>query len=220
VSRPIDPSLRFTDGGRSVEVVLFDLGGVLVELRGVADMRNLVGAGSDEELWQRWLTCPWVRTFESGRCSELDFARGIVEEWALSITAAAYLERFRAWPTGPLPGAEELVDEVARRVRVGCFSNTNAVHFQEHFRHWPLMARFDDRFLSHELGVLKPDRVAFERVARALAVPGNRILFLDDNHLNVEGARSAGFMARRVQGVSEARTALVAAGILTPADPG
>jgi HAD superfamily hydrolase (TIGR01509 family) len=220
MSLPPDPSPPLDTAAPTVEVVLFDLGGVLVELRGVAEMRDLVGAASDEELWQRWLTCPWVRRFESGQCSELDFAGGIVDEWALSITAAAYLKRFRAWPTGPLPGADELVEEVARRVRIGCFSNTNALHFQEHFRHWPLLGRFDDRFLSYELGVLKPDRAAFERVAAALAVAPNQILFLDDNDLNVDGARAAGFMARRVRGVMEARVALVDAGVLAPPSTG
>jgi putative hydrolase of the HAD superfamily len=199
--------------GVTVEIVLFDLGGVLVELRGVAEMRALTTLATDDELWQRWLTCRWVRSFESGGCTAAEFAQGVVDDWALSITAEAYLARFRAWPTGPLPGAEALVAEVGRRVRVGCFSNTNALHYYE-FRHWPLVASFDDRFLSFDLGVLKPDREAFDRVAGVLPAPRDRVLFLDDNELNVQGALEAGFAARRVRGVEGARAALVAAGVL------
>jgi hypothetical protein len=40
------------------------------------------------------------------------------------------------------------------------------------------------------------------------------VLFLDDNVVNVDGAIAAGFPAVRVAGVSEARRALVAFGIL------
>ena len=41
-----------------------------------------------------------------------------------------------------------------------------------------------------------------------------RVLFLDDNLVNVEGAREAGFRAERAQGVEQARAVLVHAGVL------
>ena len=41
-----------------------------------------------------------------------------------------------------------------------------------------------------------------------------RVLFLDDNQINVDGALDAGFIAVRTQGVAEAEQALVAAGVL------
>jgi HAD superfamily hydrolase (TIGR01509 family) len=62
--------------------------------------------------------------------------------------------------------------------------------------------------------MLKPDREVFDRVASQLPAPRERVLFLDDNALNVDGAISAGFQAARVQGVDEARAALVAANVL------
>jgi putative hydrolase of the HAD superfamily len=106
----------------SVEMVLFDLGGVLLQLRGVPAMRQLSGISSDEELWNRWLTCSWVRRLESGACSDEAFARGVVDDWGLSISPAAFLEEFRSWPTGPLPGSERLVEETMAQVAVACFS--------------------------------------------------------------------------------------------------
>jgi len=48
----------------------------------------------------------------------------------------------------------------------------------------------------------------------SLPLSPDRVLFLDDNTLNVEAAAMAGFIARRVQGLDEARRALVAAGVL------
>ena len=46
-----------------------------------------------------------------------------------------------------------------------------------------------------------------------------RVLFLDDNALNVDGAAAAGFTAIQVRGVDEARRALVAAGVLGADQP-
>jgi putative hydrolase of the HAD superfamily len=58
------------------------------------------------------------------------------------------------------------------------------------------------------MGMLKPDQDAFEHVAGALGVPRGRILFLDDNQLNIDAALELGFSAIRVAGVDEVRRVL------------
>jgi putative hydrolase of the HAD superfamily len=197
-----------------VDLVLFDLGGVLIEVPGVRAMLELTGIESREELWRRWLTCRWVRRFESGGCSEAEFAAGVVADWQLDLSAAAFLEAFRDWPAGPLPGAVELVAQTRTSVATGCFSNTNALHWHGRMAAWPLAGLFDLRFLSFELGLVKPDVAAFAKVAGLLEVPAGRVLFLDDNAVNVAGAAAAGFQATRVAGVDEARQRLVEAAVL------
>jgi glucose-1-phosphatase len=197
-----------------VDLVLFDLGGVLIEVPGVRAMLELTGMASEEELWRRWLTCRWVRRFESGGCSEAEFAAGLVADWQLDLSAAAFLGAFRDWPAGPLPGAAELVAQTRARVATGCFSNTNALHWRDHIAAWPLTGLFDHRFLSFELGLLKPDVAAFAQVAALLGVPAERVLFLDDNAVNVAGAVAAGFQAARAAGVDEARQCLIEAAVL------
>jgi glucose-1-phosphatase len=198
-----------------IDVVLFDLGGVLIELAGVRQMLELTGIESEEELWQRWLACRWVRRFESGRCSETEFAAGMVADWQLELSPAAFLDGFRDWPARPLAGAAELVSLTRASVTTGCFSNTNALHWHSHLAAWPLAGLFDHRFLSFELGLLKPDVAAFARVADLLQVSSGRVLFLDDNAANVAGAAAAGFQAARAAGVDEARRRLVEEGVLS-----
>ncbi len=199
-----------------IELVLFDLGGVLIEFGGVESMRELTGIERDDELWRRWLTCPWVRSFERGQCSAEDFAAGMVDEWQLTVEPRAFLDAFARWPRGPLPGAEELVASVRRSVPVGCLSNTNALHWERNFGRWPILAVFEFAFLSHELGMLKPDREVFDRVADLLPTSRDRVLFLDDNEINVDAASDAGFAACTVRGVEEAQRALERTGVLSP----
>jgi glucose-1-phosphatase len=202
-------------GERPFDVVLFDLGGVLVDPGGVGEMRELSGIGSDDELWRRWLGCQWVRRFEAGGCSSEEFAAGVVGDWGLAVSPDTFLAAFASWHGGPYPGADELVDEVGAVTRVGYLSNTNAVQWDAHLARSPLVGRFDFGFTSFELGLVKPDRAIFEAVAASLpASSAGRALFLDDNAVNVQGAVDSGFVARHVRGVDEARRVLVAEGVL------
>ncbi len=200
--------------GSEIDVVLFDLGGVLIELGGVASLQELAGIATDDEVWQRWLASPWVRRFETGECSAVEFSIGVVSEWELALSPERFLEVFRDWPVGPFSGSQELLSEVRRSVPIGCLSNTNSLHWEYQASQWPILGTFDVRFLSFELGIVKPDPAIFQAVADRLPVSRDRVLFLDDVALNSDAARSFGFVAEQVRGIEEARQVLTDVGIL------
>ncbi len=177
-------------------------------------MRDLARLDNDDELWRRWLTCRWVRDFERGYCSSVEFAQGVVDDWALDISPDDFLAAFESWPRGPYPGASVLVDLVRESVPVACLSNTNVLHWESHFKKFLAILELDFTFLSFELGMVKPDREIFEEVSSRLPVSRDKVLFLDDNTLNVEAATASGLTARRTQGVAEAQHALTVAGVL------
>jgi putative hydrolase of the HAD superfamily len=137
-----------------------------------------------------------------------------VGDWALPITPARFLEQFRAWPEDVYDGARELLVEVRGNVPVGCLSNTNALHWADHASRWNLDDCFDVRFLSFEVGMLKPDREVFEHVSEMVGLPAERIAFLDDNQLNVDQANELGFKAHRVNGPIEARAVVCELGVV------
>jgi glucose-1-phosphatase len=197
-----------------IGLVLFDLGGVLIQTGGVGPMRALSGMESDEALWARWLGCPWVRRFEAGACTPEEFAAGVVADWELDLEPAAFLREFGRWPEPPFPGALELVGAVQMRVPAGFLSNMNAFQWAANYEGIPLTDAFAFRFLSFELGLVKPDPAIFDAVATRLPVPRRQVLFLDDNAINVEAAAEAGFVARHVRGPEAARAALVEMGVL------
>jgi putative hydrolase of the HAD superfamily len=192
-----------------VDIVLFDLGGVLFDFGGIPAMKELAAIDDDEEIWSRWLACRWVRAFERGDCAPEAFAEGVVEDWDLPIDADEFLASFRSWLGGPLTGADELVADTKNVLPVGCLSNTNSVHWADTEGKWSVLREFDVRFLSFEMGCVKPDREIFERVAQTLGSKPHRILFLDDNRINTDAAQAADFQAVRVKGVAEARQVLI-----------
>lgn len=194
--------------------VVFDLGGVLIELGGVADFGELIGVMEVDEIWRRWLTSPWVRRYERGCCTRSEFALGMIEENRLLLSPEEFLHRFGSWPKGLMPGAAELVRGLASHVTPTCLSNTNEMHWNEQRGNEIVRELFERPFLSHELGLVKPDREIFDHVVAALDCRPHEVVFLDDNLLNVEGALLAGLDAHRVSGVADSRDLLERRGLL------
>ena len=159
------------------------------------------------------LASPSVRALESGRCGAEEFGRGLVEELGLSIGPDEVVERFRAFPRGLYPGAAELVASIPDEVVTGLLSNTTALHWDGQTDADVIRGLCDHAFLSFRLGLVKPDRAIFDRVAAELGLPPPTILFIDDNRINVDGARRAGWRAEVAKGPDEARAALARHGL-------
>jgi len=197
-----------------IDFVVFDLGGVLVELGGVRDFGDMIGEPDDERVWARWLSNRWVRDYERGRCSTHDFASGLLAELEIDSDLDDFVERFRRWPRGLIPGGYELVEALSTRVGVACLSNTNELHWNHQSGALRLANLFPTRYLSHELGMIKPDLEIYRHVVEDLDIDANSILFFDDNPLNVDAARAAGWHAERVQGPDAVRAQLERYGLL------
>jgi putative hydrolase of the HAD superfamily len=197
-------------------VVLFDVGGVLVELSGVATLLAWLDHRiTAQELWHLWLHSPSVRRFETGRIDARQFADGVLAELRLDVDAGRFLESFAHWPSALYPGALEMIERIPPHYRRALLSNSNVLHWQRVLDEMGLGAVFEHRFASHLMGKIKPDAEAFEHVLDSLGCRASQVLFLDDNALNVQAARSLGMRAQQVRGVHEAQLSLQQAGIIT-----
>ncbi|MCB0994561.1 MAG: HAD family phosphatase [Acidimicrobiales bacterium] len=201
-------------GRREIDAVVFDMGGVIVELGPLEEMLGDPSI-SAESFWPRWLASPAVRSFEMGRCTVTEFADALVAELGLTIAPADLIERFARWPQGLYPGAAVLVDELrAAGTVTAVMSNTNALHWERQRDAPQIRAMFEPAFLSYELGLAKPDAAAFEHVIAALDTEPGRIVFVDDNQVNVDAACAAGIDGVRALGPTEARAALAERGLV------
>ncbi len=186
-----------------VDVLLFDLGGVLLELN---DPAATFGIDGDVDTYhRRWLTSPAVLEFERVAIDPQQFAARVIREAGLPYPADAFLERFNAWPGALFDGALPLLDELGRHFRLALLSNTNTSHWHADGVSDRLEPRFEHLFLSYETGLLKPDEDAFAHVVSTLGAAPDTILFFDDSALNVESARRCGLQAERVLGPADVR---------------
>lgn len=195
----------------SGDVLLFDLGGVLIDFAGFVELpRLLPDPLGPSEIRRRWIHSESVRLFELGAIARDEFSDRFRSEWGLAMSNEELLRRFTGWARGLYPGAADLLGRLATR-DIACLSNSNELHTPIHrVAIHPYIRRC---FFSNELGLLKPQPEIFDLVIRELGVPADRIAFFDDTEDNVAAARRAGMNAHRVEGVAELEERLAALGV-------
>jgi glucose-1-phosphatase len=200
---------------KDIRVLLFDVGGVLVQLSGVDTMLEwLGGTVTTDELWRRWLHSVPVRQFETGQIDADEFSVRVVSEFGLTVDPQRFLESFIGWPSALYPGTLEMLARIPCSYQRALLSNSNALHWPRVLNEMGLGPAFDRHFVSHLTGRIKPDSEAFEHVIDSLGCSPNHVLFLDDNMLNVEAAQRLGMHAIRVRGATEVQCALISLGII------
>ena len=196
------------------EAVLFDIGGVLVELAGLDDFGPMIGETDREVVMRRWMDCPGVQRYESGECGTGEFADGVVAHFGIEATRDDFLHLFKTWPRNLLPGAQDLLTSLHADLATACLSNTSAAHWTYMRDAFSLHEYFETYFLSFEIGAVKPDPAIFAHVCGALPCAPGAALFFDDVKGNVDAARTAGLDAHHVSGPGEARAILAERGLL------
>jgi putative hydrolase of the HAD superfamily len=111
---------------------------------------------------------------------------------------------------------QEMIVEVERlvgRAKLGALSNTNALH-AEYFRaQLPILKKFDQVLLSHELRMMKPEPAIFLEALRRLDSAAAETVFFDDIPAYVEAARSLGIQAHVFRSAAEFRSELLSLGL-------
>ena len=195
-------------------VVVFDMGGVLYDFQGdrlIARRSRRARRWRSEEVQALW--SPLVRGFETGATSEADFAAAVVHRYDLALPPLEFLSEFRSAAVGFHEGALGPVAELRERHRVLSLSNTNPTQWPKVLADLGETDPFHAHHPSHQSGFHKPDRRAFEAIARGLE-PEAQCHFFDDRSENVNAAKQFGWRAYRVRGVAEARAACREAGLV------
>ncbi len=191
-------------------VLLFDLGGVLIENQMFAELKRLTGTDQTEaELIDVWLRNPVAKQFELGECSVDEFSRSIVSEFDLDLSPRQFLDQFKHWPKGFYAGVELMLAQLREHHTVACLSNSNEAHWTE-----AVTAHFDFAYSSHLIKCIKPERNAFDHVLNDIGVAATAVHFFDDAAANVEAARSCDLNAYHTVGYDAVRAELAALGFL------
>jgi HAD superfamily hydrolase (TIGR01509 family) len=197
---------------RSFEVLLFDLGGVLIDFAGFAELPRLLrDPPSRSEIRGRWIHSEPVQRFERGDIAANEFARSFVAEWELEISPQVFLAEFTSWARGLYPGANELLGRLRASHRLACLSNSNELHTPLHRE--AVRPYVERCFFSNELGLVKPQAAIYEHVVGELGVPPARIALFDDTTINVEAAARAGMNAYLTDGLADLEHTLRSLGL-------
>jgi HAD superfamily hydrolase (TIGR01509 family) len=200
---------------KSFEWLLFDIGGVLIELIGAPKVLEWMNWRVDrEEMNKMWSDSASVRAFETGKITSFEFADSIIRELKLSVKPDKFIEEFSKFPKGFFHGAEEFLQKLSEKYSIATLSNTNEIHWDKLCKENNFDKIITNNFLSFRIGCMKPDKEAYLKVINELNCTADRIIFFDDSRINVEAARETGMNSILVNGFDELKKQIAEMGIL------
>lgn len=182
------------------EWVIFDLGGVLLEVnhRRIIERLHTMTSHSPVEVEARLRGAPFLHDrFMIEEVSPERITEVVNKTLERELSQSDVIEALNAELGPEISTTVELLPTLKRKTQVACLSNTNSIHWDKLLRDYRFMGAFDRRFASQILGCAKPGREIYERVVQHLGVHPHRILFFDDRDENVESALRAGWRARK-----------------------
>ncbi|MBL8305001.1 MAG: HAD family phosphatase [Ideonella sp.] len=198
-------------GLRPPQVLLFDLGRVLVDFDFGRALEAWAphSALSAEALRLAFRHDEAYERHERGELTAAQYFAHLAATLQLDASPARIEQGWNAIFLGEIVRTRRMVEQLRGRLPCHVFSNTNATHLAACRARFPaLFGAVDGIFTSHELGLRKPDRAAFERVCALIGCPPAAVLFFDDLAENVAGARSAGLQAVQVHSPDDVAAAL------------
>lgn len=183
---------------RRVEWVLFDLGGVLVDVDQSRIFEELalkteLEAGQIKDTLLRAI--PLNTEFIIKEYLPHQIAEEVNRALGITISESDVVAALNAELGEPIHTTAALLPELRSRVSIGCLSNTNSIHWDRLLDGYPFMQHFDRRFASQIVGHAKPGREIYQVVADRLSVRPDKILFFDDKEENVRTAQLLGWHA-------------------------
>ena len=197
--------------GKKTDAIIFDLGGVLLNLDFNRSINAFIEIGFknvEQELSRLLVSQPsgnnitFFHKFETGLISSAEFRNELRKHAGLDIPDA---DIDMAW-TAMLRDMHEENVNILKKLKDSCrlflLSNTNEIHIGALLENRinikgfaELEKLFEKVYYSHEVKMRKPDRDIFDHVLNDAGLKPENTLFIDDSAHNIETAREAGIVA-------------------------
>ncbi len=179
----------------SRSIVIFDLGGVLIDWNPRYMYRKIFG--SDEAAMEQFLANVCTQSWNEAQDAGRTFAEGC------AILKRAYPDQSQlidAWPAryeemfgGAIDGSVSILTELkAGGIPLYALSNWSTETFPVALRRFEFLRWFQGVLLSGEVRILKPDPRLFQLLLERYAIDPKRVVYIDDHGYNVEAARKLG----------------------------
>ena len=185
---------------KKIRNIVFDLGGVLVDLDFKAAINGLQKAGfaNVKEQLQAFDREGIFQKFELGEMSADEFRSAIRENSTVSLTDEEVDALWNAMLLEVPREKLELILHLRGKYMVYLLSNTNSIHWDYvcknafNYRGFRVNDYFEETFLSYEMHLAKPDKAIFEKVLEEANLLPEETLFIDDSEANCKAASELG----------------------------
>ena len=205
-----------------IDVVVFDLGGVLVRIaRGWNDAHRIAGLADDHPM----LTSDQFHRRTAGAGHAHQIGEMPFDDWATAVSEASdgtysaddAKRIMDAWTIEEYPGIAEVIDTIHEAgLATAALSNTNARHWEllgvddESYTDYPTLGSIQQLHASHLLGHAKPHSDTFDAFVEASDLSKARVLFFEDTKPNIDAARRYGWAARHIDYASDTAPQMLA----------
>ena len=184
---------------KKCKAIIFDLGAVILNInyQNTIDEFTKLGVNNAATFYSKKVQTNLFNQIETGMISSNEFLKALQKE-----TKNANINQVeKAWNAMLLDLPEEriqLIEKLKNNYSIYLLSNTNAIHIdalkkQLGNRKWLAFCKlFDKMYLSHELGLRKPDVKIFEYILKEQKLKAEEVFFIDDSPQHIAGAKKIG----------------------------
>ena len=185
---------------KNIKNIVFDLGGVLVDLDFKSAINGLQEAGfaNVKEQLQAFDRGGIFQKFELGEVNADEFRTAIRENSTVTLTDEEVDTLWNLMLLEIPREKLELILELRGKYMVYLLSNTNPIHWDYvcknafNYRGFRVNDYFEETFLSFEMHLAKPDKAIFEKVLEEANLLPEETLFIDDSEANCQTAEELG----------------------------
>lgn len=187
-----------------IKNIIFDFGDVFINLNKAVIFREMENFGGNPEMTPELIQLD--KLYEVGGISSDEFVLRLQQVYP----EATLEEIIRIWNSMLLDMPEERLEFIENLAQEGTYrlfllSNTNALHIpfvEGHIgpkRFHRFKCCFEKFYLSHEIGLRKPDPEIYKYVLRENDLKAEETFFVDDNTENTEAAEKLGIRCWNLQ---------------------
>jgi putative hydrolase of the HAD superfamily len=184
---------------KKCKAIIFDLGAVILNInyQNTIDEFTKLGVKNAATFYSKKVQTDLFNQIETGMISSNQFLKALQKK----TNNANIIQVEQAWNAMLLDLPEErlqLIKKLKDNHNIYLLSNTNAIHinaFKEQLgdKKWLAFCElFDKMYLSHELGLRKPDVKIFEYILKEQKLKAEEVFFIDDSPQHIAGAKKLG----------------------------
>ena len=184
---------------KKCKAIIFDLGAVILNInyQNTIDEFTKLGVNNATTFYSKKVQTNLFNQIETGMISSNKFLKALQKE----TNNANITQVEQAWNAMLLDLPEErlqLIKKLKSNHIIFLLSNTNAIHinaFKKQLgdKKWLAFCKlFDKMYLSHEVGLRKPDIEIFEYILTEQKLIGEEVFFIDDSPQHLASAKKIG----------------------------
>ncbi len=187
-----------------IKIIVFDLGGVLVELDynqfliNISEEFNI----TIEEIVDN-IDSETHKKYMKGILSTEEYVDITCKKYNHSISFDRFKELWTTILKGQNDPVAQIVTNLQQNYEMALLSNVDPWHFTYCKNNYPIVSTFQKKFLSYEQQMLKPDPVFFQYVVNELNYSPEQCLFIDDLEENVQAAKEVGYQTIQFKNASQ-----------------